>query len=159
MNMREYQIAAIDTAVDTHYERDRQFDHRLAGVLAEAGEVCGAEQKHLRGDYGFDEYQHRLRKELGRFLWYVAAYCDSEDMPFPPAEFNTADEPAISAVCLFTATTDFIRCIIDLDELMSVAARVTLLAATTLDEIALANIKQLSSRKERGVLKGDGDDR
>lgn len=64
LTLNEYQVRALETADYEHKE------YPLWGLLAEAGEVADLIAKHKRGDGPLDH--HKLAKELGDLLWFVA---------------------------------------------------------------------------------------
>ena len=50
------------------------------GLNDEAGEVAGAVKKHLRGDYGEEELEERVKSEMGDVLWYMTRILDEMDI-------------------------------------------------------------------------------
>ena len=108
---------------------------------AELGELFGAYAKYIRGDYDIEILFDRLRKELGDWLWmYVAVnkeypvWSDRLDMLSMSEVFNI----------LRTPNSQYLAAI---------------LGYKSWEEVADDNIAKLMDRKQRGVLKGDGDER
>ena len=108
---------------------------------AELGELFGAYAKYIRGDYDIEILFDRLRKELGDWLWmYVAVnkeypvWSDRLDMLSMSEVFNI----------LRTPNSQYLAAI---------------LGYKSWGEVADDNIAKLMDRKQRGVLKGDGDER
>jgi NTP pyrophosphatase (non-canonical NTP hydrolase) len=51
---------------------DLPNEERVMGLLEEAGEVAGVFKRLLRGDYGSEQAEQALFKELGDVLWYLS---------------------------------------------------------------------------------------
>jgi len=102
--MKEYQEFTRTTAI---YPKEKALEYLTLGLCSEAGEVCAALKRQIRGD-DLDLKQQVL-DELGDCLWYAARICDELD--------------------------------VDLERVMD------------------ANEAKLKDRKNRGVIKGSGDDR
>lgn len=81
MNMREYQQAAIKTAL---YPRLPEYGwvYPALGLANEAGEVNGKLKKIIRDHDGvIDEAQRQtISKELGDVLWYIAQLATELDI-------------------------------------------------------------------------------
>lgn len=56
----------------SRYPEDKRADGYSLGLLAEAGEVCGVVDKHLRNRYDEAEMKRWLVDELGDCAWYCA---------------------------------------------------------------------------------------
>jgi NTP pyrophosphatase (non-canonical NTP hydrolase) len=55
----------------------RGLEWAALGLAAEAGEVAGAIEKHLRkGSDDFDGLQQKVMDELGDVLWFAAEVCN-----------------------------------------------------------------------------------
>jgi NTP pyrophosphatase (non-canonical NTP hydrolase) len=74
MNMNDYQIKALSTAVDEGFE----LEHRYLGIAGEAGEIAEIFKKWYRDDKADKNKldKQRLASELGDLLWYVATLAD-----------------------------------------------------------------------------------
>ena len=53
-------------------------DYPYFGLVEEAGEVAGVKAKFLRGDFGVQELDRRLQKELGDVMFMVARICSDK---------------------------------------------------------------------------------
>lgn len=73
MNLNEFQRWTRSTVV---YDKKVEGDYVAYGLLSEAGELAGALAKYHRGDYDYDEYKTRAKKELGDLIWFLARYAD-----------------------------------------------------------------------------------
>lgn len=71
MNLNDYQIAAVNTAI---YDEKFALIYPILGLANEAGEVAGKYKKILRDCDGYMDIEEcdSLAKELGDVLWYVA---------------------------------------------------------------------------------------
>lgn len=81
-----YQDAAERTA-----SGENRPERAFLGIAGEAGEVCEARKKFLRGDYGVVEYERRLVGELGGVLWYVAECCTVHGLSLADVAKNNID--------------------------------------------------------------------
>ena len=70
MNFNKYQEKAWETV--RGYASINRFIH---AINAEAGELAGAYDKFLRGDYDENALDQRLIYEMGDILWSLAALC------------------------------------------------------------------------------------
>lgn len=104
MDLNTYQAVAMGTVLPTALNNEYLF----SGLAGEAGECCSLNAKAVR-DGTPEDYQAKLKKELGDVLWFVAVLSSHHGI--------------------------------------------------SLADVAEENIKKLTSRKERGVLGGSGDDR
>lgn len=107
MDFSEYSKRAWATAI--YPNKGSNLTYPTLGLAGEAGEVCEKTKKFFRDHTEREDFQEKLKKELGDVLWYINAMAHEVGL--------------------------------------------------TLEEIAEANIEKLESRKERGKLHGDGDDR
>lgn len=129
------------------------FAYLALGLISEKGEVAGVIKKQIRGDYNEEEAKQRLIGELGDCLWYIAVieevlgdsynYPDWSMIRMLQKQYHTAlgtnGSPANYEV-------EMLRIIglIDVYEL-------------DFNEVLEYNIRKLTDRKERNMIKGDGD--
>lgn len=73
MDMNEYQRWTRTTVVTPGV---RTVDYLERGLAGEVGEYLSHSAKYVRGDFGIEELEHRLYKELGDILWFVARLAD-----------------------------------------------------------------------------------
>lgn len=125
-------------------------------LIEEVGEVFSLLAKSKRDSHKVDRNQ--LVKELGDVLWCVAVHCKAHGdgigsgWYIPP--YYSAHRRAVDIACDLIRSPDIVN-------LLSMVGYCSLRTgyALTIEEIALANVAKLTSRKERGVLKGSGDNR
>lgn len=70
MNLNEYQIHALETAI-----YHLPIIYPTLGLTGEAGEVADKVKKVIRdknGDFGLTETKHAIAEEIGDVLWYCA---------------------------------------------------------------------------------------
>lgn len=82
LSFDEYQRLACRTALYPGHDEPTVAPYPALGLAGEAGEVCEQIKKSIRDDGGeiSDERRHKLHKELGDVLWYVAALCAELDL-------------------------------------------------------------------------------
>lgn len=109
----------------------------------------------------FDEYQRRARTTadyMGRGEWSGMAYCalglagEAGEVADQVSKVNRDDDTAPSAKRIAQIKHEIGDC------LWFAAALCTELRLS-LDEVARENLDMLASRKDRGVIHGDGSDR
>ena len=69
ITMNGYQKATDETVVYDPYVAVEYCTLQIGG---EAGEVLSARAKHLRKDFGYEEYKRRTVHECGGLIWHVA---------------------------------------------------------------------------------------
>ena len=74
MNLNDYQKKALSTAVDKEFE----LEHRVLGIMGEAGELADKVKKWYRDDKADKSKLDKtgIASELGDVLWYVATLAD-----------------------------------------------------------------------------------
>lgn len=82
MNFREYQEAALGTAI--YPNRGKNFVYPVLGLAGETGEVAEKVKKTIRDHNGCmdSDIKDALKKELGDVLWYVAMICYEVGLDF-----------------------------------------------------------------------------
>ena len=177
MKLNEYIEKARTTALYPNLGNNLYYPTLgLAGECAEVVEKCNRE----------DVETAEIVKELGDVMWYVAnltveysmtldpimnwTYVDSENLDYVIAD--TIDTMVINAGKVCEASKKIMRdsegeipdAKFDMvyDALNMIVTNVAMLANildTSIEEVMQTNIDKLLSRKERGQLKGDGDNR
>lgn len=142
------------------YPPERETEYLECLLFSEIGEVVGVHAKYVRGDFDETEYKKRLIGELGDVLfagsllfdkhcfgaWVEQVYQYPSQSPLREARnaiYRFASFPgkwASSEVALFVS---------------NLAKSI----GVTIEELREANVKKLQSRKERGKIRGDGDER
>ena len=167
MQIEDYKEFIKTTAI---YPKDCAFNYLLLGLIGEAGELCNSYKKVLRDKLEKDVWVPQLKKELGDFFWYL---------------YQLENEGCVDVqVTLYGEDRNYRNLITNLFDLFSSVN--DLLISTeyqhfptyqgglntrtlnnliyfhldsSIEEILQINVDKLSSRKERGVLGGSGDDR
>jgi len=173
MRLNEYQVLAKSTAA---YPAHMKLSYPALGL---AGEIFEFMEKveQLRRD------RDEILSELGDILWYIAGVATDAELtlfgcagverfedinPAHPSTYGLARfaRPVLENVkkCFrddLGAMTDTRREEIEngLGWLLQVLDGYALVFESTLKEVAELNIAKLKSRKERGVIQGDGDNR
>ena len=70
--LQEYQEF---TPTTIKFDKKVSLQYLITGISGEAGEVCSAYAKWVRGDYDSVERDSRLTKELGDIMWFVSNLC------------------------------------------------------------------------------------
>ena len=147
------------------------FDYYMHGLLEEAGQVVDA--VHARRS------DQEVACEIGDVLWYATAFSmelgDGVQMPlvWPEGSFAKPDAEVALLACvaklsgqvkkrlrgdkaleLFLPAVKSHR-----DEILTKCAEVALAHGTSLQFCAIANLKKLNDRFDRGALQGDGNNR
>ena len=71
MNLNEYQIKALETAIYPKYGTN--FSYPLISLFGECGELANKIKKIIRDDKSVitDEKRDEIKDELGDILWYL----------------------------------------------------------------------------------------
>jgi NTP pyrophosphatase (non-canonical NTP hydrolase) len=166
MNLNEYQDKAITTAV---YPEEFQIAYPMLGLVEELGELFDTNP----------EDKESVVKELGDVVWYVSALSYDLGLRLQNCYDNALmDDSVLDIHALHKNTVrtagrvkkilrgdDFSdEKILDIqgylgDILRRVESIATVNMESSLESICEANIDKLFDRQERGVLKGDGDER
>jgi hypothetical protein len=139
------------------YPPEKAQEYLECLLFSEIGEVVGVHAKYVRGDFDETEYKKRLIGELGDVLFAASLLYPCYD----PAEHDT---------CLYSGIIygDFMFDLAAAGGMVDdprpwrvhSALRSTCKAlGITIEELREANVKKLQSRKERGEIRGDGDER
>jgi len=174
MTFGEYREQAIKCAV--YPNKGKNIGYPLLGLIGETGEVAEKIKKMIRDDDGIltDNRRAAIRKELGDVLWYTQAVsfeigiCPDVFFDEVPISSNTGFEnvlfelnrnvSAVSEECRAVASSGeaIYGCILSILDCVSNLAE---LINTNLDTVAQENLDKLFDRLDRGVIKGDGDNR
>lgn len=168
----DYQKKASVTAI---YPRNFQLIYPLLGLADEISEVY----EKIQDSRGFDSPKEEIIKELGDVMWYCAAICNDLSMSLGDImRSQVACLSRINGVDLydvlikrsghllgkskklirdknFKVDTDYIRIV--QEDLFAIVEAI--MSYDEINKIMVKNIQKLASRMERGVLKGDGDNR
>ncbi len=179
MLMNEYQKATRGTAVYPNIGSNPAY-----ATLGLSGETAETFEKIAEGNVDTTE----ILKELGDVLWYAATLSweaglplsgEEEDRPFPRlvsdgvrSRKSTGDDLVVAVGKVSEIVKKVMR---DADgkfdeyrrdllreqmkKVLNAAAQVAYAYGGDLSSVAEGNLEKLASRAERGVLKGDGDNR
>ena len=174
MKMKDYQDGARSTAI---YPSEAKIAYPVLGLIGEIGELEAA----LVGDN--DPEGKHILSEVGDALWYCANICcDLEAMltdcldlsmhaafSVVDAQHRYVDDVIVDLGVTAEAAKKIIRDNAFKDKrdiiLRQIGVVLKHLQSITedynsdLDSVAAANLAKLQSRQQRGVLKGDGDNR
>lgn len=160
-------------------------DYAELGLGNEAGEVLGKVKKLLRdGNGDMKTYKPKgvdfipaTLDELGDVAFYAmrclietAASEEAEEIPFnklwnpEPDLFHESmlydvEELIRAAKELLIGIAIFIESGLNFDEIIDTLDEMARILGSDLQAVVKANIEKLSGRKERGTIKGDGDNR
>ena len=171
MTSNEYQNAALATK---NYETP--IIYPSLGIVGEAGEVA-EKVKKLHRDFGWnvndkipEDHRKEIALELGDVCWYAAVL--SNDLGFnlsSVVDFNRLDNYGgsittlivlLSVTCGKLAQESVIESRLDDQAFVRLFSLVRVIASElgfSLDDILEMNIAKLASRKQRGVISGNGD--
>jgi hypothetical protein len=151
----KYQAEAMSFAI---YKNNK---YPTIALIEEIGEVAGKVAKYLRGDQALDV--PGLQKEIGDVIWCMAAVC-REGKTYLSYSMNIVCVDLVESVAQAVPLTDLVE---QLNHsigksntmLLTSLSEIARYCDTTLEECAEMNLAKLRSRKERDVIKGDGDNR
>lgn len=159
-----YQNAAMTLAV---YHKERAIAYPCLGLIEEVGELLEADTADVP----------LLIKEMGDVMWYASALCSDlgiklseayeqpkvQLIPDVEALYKNAFRCAGRVKKILRGDTDREGKVKEVRGLVGdIVRRIEVLAAqygSSLDEVCETNLDKLFDRKDRGVLKGDGDNR
>lgn len=184
MNLSEYQKKARDLAVYLEIENSKILYPAL-GLIGECGEVAEKVKKLIRDD-GWNMGPNRKRiiaKELGDCCWYLANICCDTNLDLdmmykmkgafithqirklmlPQLVFHLNRHANLIAEILeqlyYVNNYRLSDLPMHLSHIIVCIEEIARKCDFTLKDIYTANIENLSGRKERGTLMGDGDNR
>jgi len=178
--LNKYQTGAVSTAI-----YPGTIIYPVLGLCGEVGELIAAVTADLYSGQGSDDLDS-IKKETGDVLWYIANIAEDMDTRFSEVMGRKNFEECLTTWDVDEALIELPihagrvaenikKAIRDDDGAVSYARGKNILAALgllvtwlerlcsrygiTLEACAQLNLDKLRSRAERGVLKGDGDDR
>ncbi len=181
----QYQKKARSTAV--YPDQGQNKIYPFLGLMGEIGEVSEKLKKMIRDDEGIltDQRRDKICKEIGDVLWYVSAMClefdfklenlarDSESIT-DDHTYNVYQEIIETQVSMGIIAMNVNDCIAEncqkscdhTTPVYSCLKRIFFHIRNICEQldldilfVASENIDKLLSRKKRGVLGGDGDNR
>lgn len=188
MNISEYQSKARSTAIYLE-EKDSRLIYPALGLVGECGEIADKIKKTIRGDGVTPKSIEAIGKELGDCCWYLANICCDVDLDLGMIDSMSGAHmiaglkklnlpQLVLRMCRLASLVAEVleqwhylydnrpseRCRFigfprNLSEIISCIKEIASRHDFTLEEIYTANIEKLTSRKERGKLRGSGDDR
>ena len=168
ISIANYQELAMGTCLKK-CKNIRYFHFGIKSELHELlGKVEGLRAKNIRGDEITKEKIDGIKDEIGDLFWFIALGCTIFAKKDAKNAFKRIYEKTIADVSKETIITHtYCK---DLDEYGSQTINTCILYMSNAKRIALElgikpydclvrNIKKLYDRKERGVIKGNGDKR
>ena len=157
VTIANYQKLAMRTCLPSAKNWEYATRNYKAELFELLAKVASFHAKQIRDGDDFDKakYSDKIKDELGDCYWQLALICELRNEQFKSnyeekVDWNSYDmvmqmnfESFINDVWIEFGRIDFIVRMFDFD----------------INEILQRNIAKLSSRKARGVLKGNGDDR
>jgi len=184
MDFNEYQNSARQTAI--YSDMGNNILYPTLGLISESGEFIGKIKKMLRDDNSKMTPDRRLaiKGELGDILWYIANICTEAGLDLGclydliNKNHGKPNNVYLLSLRLHQQVSNIVMLVeksvygiekIDLDPLTPLSTDIAMLlelldeiclaCALQIDRVAEYNIEKLSSRFERGVIQGDGDNR
>lgn len=159
--LAEYQARAVATAI---YPREHAIAYPALGLI---GELSEFQLAYIAAE---PDYTEDLVKEAGDVCWYCANLCNDLGVELQSLSFRRgADLPSFMFVGQFCEQVKkYIRdgnknkqeYILDfVEHVMSALASRLSEFCISLNTALTTNLEKLESRKERGTLQGDGDNR
>lgn len=168
MNFTEYQERALETALPTALTPD----YLVPMIVGEIGELFGKIAKARRDSWDTARTSLELAKEYGDVCWGVAVLLWAYDAQPPEGTFGAGkrDMPddIHEALCMLNHTALELYARRTRPENALFTARILwtllylfceLVTGHSFDEVLQMNLTKLTSRKERGVIEGSGDNR
>lgn len=172
------------TKLTAIYPEDKKFEYLYLGLLSEVGEVAGVYKKYIRDGFSTDELQEKMKKEIGDCFWYLARMLDElyekeqikliyklsclscgyneqiiKDSKGKELDFLSLIIGLIKDVVWLVPDNSSYHTIQDsvdvFDSLLGLCFKFDLPPALVMKK----NIEKLLDRKQRNVLRGDGDER
>jgi len=188
MYFEEYQKQAITTRHRSYASTIIQKDLKYfgMGLIGETGELVEKVKKILRDDDGILTADRRLmiKKEIGDVIWYMTNICEETNLKMDDIHYKSHQDGYVhhglrnmfDVVCLIAQEVGEISATIDkvcngsdsyiserlypqLCELFTLLEEFCTSCALEIQMVAKYNIEKLFSRKERGTITGDGDNR
>lgn len=180
MNFEEYQKLAITTAI---CKRKIYF---LIGLLGEVGELANQTKKILRDDDDTLTSSRRLsiKGEIGGVLWYIANLCEEFDIQMADLHSESSQKgyahhgmrDRFHILIQMNQETAVVAQIVEnylknptdstpprlqrsLTNLFFLIEEFCTTCCLDIKMVADYNIEKLFSRRKRGVIQGDGDER
>jgi NTP pyrophosphatase (non-canonical NTP hydrolase) len=157
ITIKNYQKHAMKTCLPSARNWDYATHNYRAELFELLAKIESFHAKQIRDGDDFDEtkYLDKIKDEIGDCYWQLALICELRNERFKSnyegkvewssynRVMNMDFESCISDVWIEFARIDFIVEMFDFD----------------INEILQRNIDKLASRAERGVIKGNGDER
>jgi NTP pyrophosphatase (non-canonical NTP hydrolase) len=181
MKIENYKKFIKTTAI---YPKDIEVEYLVLGLFGEAGELCNLYKKVLRDNLSKEGWVIKFKKELGDFFWYLyslenCGYLKAkiiDDSSYSRNQLSIEDSLIDLSITLSVIMKDinsercyakeqnrkvsYIKTVPDtLDFSGFVYNIIENQLNSSIEEILQINVDKLSSRKERGVLGGSGDNR
>lgn len=133
MDFREYQVRAMSTCMDT----SRNMSYMGWGLVGETG-----------------EFASKIAKGIRKNEYYIGKSMD--DVDYPSDSDLHYNLPLLEDEEWLKKENDLKA---ELGDILWFVAGIAEVMGWGLEDVALCNLEKLASRKRRGVIEGDGDNR
>ena len=168
MTLNEYQQKTHETAV---YPQECAKEYLLLGLAGEVGEICNKYKKTIRDNKPIDDDD--MISELGDVMWYVSELCNLYKLNFDKimerATWRNLINVNLNITKLIFNLVTYISKILNKDSKVVIKHTFEYFSVDILyimkkfdiqlHEVLSKNIAKLQDRKNRGVIKGSGDNR
>jgi len=164
MNFNEYREAAITTAI--HDTREKALTCFLLGMFGEWYEFY---EKLIHADHSTEA----IKKELGDFLWYLAAFTHTVGVDLDTISVSFDDDKMFGEIAKIQERCKKVyrdkNWVFDEEDLVYIRFHAETIYGMLVDfcehyrynlsDVFQMNLEKLFSRKDRGVISGSGDER
>lgn len=185
MNLSEFQTKARTTAIYIKIPNTKMIYPAL-GLIGECGEVAEKVKKLIRDDDSVMSQSRAtaIKKELGDCMWYCASVCSDtghdletlyasrkhvliqqiEKLSLPRIVIRMHHRASAVALELDNwvhrkLAEKYSAIPYNLSSVITCIETIAIILGSNLEEVCDENIAKLTSRKNRGTLSGEGDDR
>ena len=152
VTIENYQELAMRTCLPTSKNWDYAIYNYRAELFELYAKIESFHAKRIRDgeDFNASKYLDKIKDEIGDCYWQLALLCELGGRKFEQGYYDSGDEydTYISLISEPNAMNEFAR-------LYDIRIGYNF----DINDILQRNIDKLQSRKERGVLKGSGDER
>jgi NTP pyrophosphatase (non-canonical NTP hydrolase) len=157
ITIKNYQQHAMKTCLPSAKNWDYAIHNYKAELFELLAKVESFQAKQIRDGEDFDKakYLEKIKDEIGDCFWQLALICELRNEQFEWHYNDKSDRD----LYVWIASMDFKSCISDVWREFGRIGFIVKMFDFDINEILQRNIDKLSSRAERGVIKGNGDER
>ena len=157
ITIENYQQNAMRTCLPSARNWDYATHNYKAELFELLAKIESFQAKQIRDGADFDKakYLDKIKDEIGDCYWQLALICELRNEQF---KSNYEDKPVLNLYD-FVMGMDFKSCIGGVWSEFSRIDFIIRMFDFDINEILQRNIDKLASRAERGVIKGNGDER